>query len=122
MSEQQMEKMREEFESEMRNLGMFERICGECPMDVNKETGEYVSADTGAMWAGFVIGWKASRAALCENHSPDAAKMVAPEGWQLVPVEPTIEMVQAATHSAVCFGTTAAYQAMLAAAPKLGGE
>lgn len=59
------DKMREEFEHEMRKLGMFERICGECPMDVNKETGEYISADTGAMWAGFVIGWKASRAELC---------------------------------------------------------
>ena len=47
---------------------------------------------------------------------------VAPGEWQLVPVEPTIEMVQAATHSAVGFGTRAAYQAMLAAAPKLGGE
>ena len=46
----------------------------------------------------------------------------APEGWQLVPVEPTIEMVQAATHSAVGFGTRAAYRAMLAAAPNLGGE
>lgn len=60
-----MEKMREEFEREMRKLGMFERIGGECPMDTNKETGEYISADTGAMWAGFVIGWKASRAAQC---------------------------------------------------------
>lgn len=46
----------------------------------------------------------------------------APGGWQLVPVEPTFEMVQAATHSAVGFGTRAAYQAMLSAAPKLGGE
>lgn len=55
------------------------------------------------------------------NHSPDIAEMVAPEGWQLVPVEPTIEMVQAATHSAVGFGTRAAYQAMLAAAPKHEG-
>ena len=53
-----------------------------------------------------------------ENHSPDIAKMVVQEGWQLVPVEPTIEMVQAATHSAVGFGTRAAYQAMLVAAPK----
>ena len=44
------------------------------------------------------------------------------EGWQLVPVEPTMDMVSAATHSAVGFGTRAAYQAMLAAAPKLGGE
>ena len=51
------------------------------------------------------------------NHPP-----VAQDGWQLVPVEPTFEMVQAATHSSVGFGTRAAYQAMLAAAPKLGGE
>ena len=47
---------------------------------------------------------------------------VVPKGWQLVPVYPTIKMVQAATHSSVGFGTRAAYQAMLAAAPKLGGE
>lgn len=46
----------------------------------------------------------------------------APDGWQLVPVDPTIEMVRAATHSSVGFGTRAAYQAMLAAAPKLGGK
>ena len=51
-----------------------------------------------------------------------AKQPLAPDGWQLVPVEPTIEMVTAATHSAVGFGTRAAYQAMLAAAPKLGGE
>ena len=56
------------------------------------------------------------------KHSPDVAKMVVPAGWQLVPVEPTIEMVTAATHSAVGFGTRAAYQAMLSAAPKSGGE
>lgn len=55
------------------------------------------------------------------NHFPGAAKMVAHEGWQLVPVEPTIEMVQAATNSAVGFGTRAAYQAMLSAAPKHEG-
>ena len=55
------------------------------------------------------------------KHSPDAAKMVQ-TGWQWVPVEPTTEMVQAATHSAVGFGTRAAYRAMLAASPKLGGE
>lgn len=46
---------------------------------------------------------------------------VVPDGWQLVPVEPTVEMVKAATHSAVGFGTRAAYQAMLAAAPKPEG-
>ena len=47
-----------------------------------------------------------------------AKQQAVPEGWQLVPVEPTPEMVQAATHSAVGFGTRAAYRAMLAAAPK----
>ena len=52
------------------------------------------------------------------KHFPDAAKMVVPAGWQLVPVEPTFGMVTAATHSAVGFGTRAAYRAMLAAAPK----
>ena len=59
------------------------------------------------------------RAALecATNNFPDAAEMAATEGWQLVPVEPTIEMVKAVTHSAVGFGTRAAYQAMLAAAP-----
>ena len=51
----------------------------------------------------------------------DAAKIVQ-DGWQLVPVEPTIDMVQAATHSAVGFGTRAAYQAMLSAAPKHDGS
>ena len=43
---------------------------------------------------------------------------VVPAGWQLVPIEPTIEMIRAATHDSVCFGTKAVYQAMLAAAPK----
>lgn len=55
------------------------------------------------------------------KQAPDAGKMV-PDGWQLVPVEPTMDMVSAATHSAVGFGTRAAYQAMLDAAPRLGGE
>ena len=45
------------------------------------------------------------------------------EGWQLVPVEPTLEMISAATRDSVGFGTRAAYKAMLAAAPKPeGGE
>ena len=68
----------------------------------------------------------AKQASLCDivaqlRHSPDAGKMV-PDGWQLVPVEPTLEMISAATRDSVGFGTRAAYQAMLAAAPKLGGE
>ena len=54
------------------------------------------------------------------KHFPDAAKMVQ-DGWQLAPVEPTIEMISAATRDSVGFGTKAAYQAMLAAAPKFEG-
>ena len=117
MSEQQMDKMREEYEA---------WFCSTIPYKIAKESwfavmddGDYIITDVQAGWA----GWKASRAALSENHSPDIAKMVVPEGWQLVPVEPTFEMVQAATHSAVGFGTKAAYQAMLAASPTHeGGE
>ena len=115
MSEQQMDKMREEYEA---------WFCSTMPYKIAKESwfavmddGDYIITDVQAGWA----GWKASCAALSENHSPDSAKMVAPEGWQLVPVEPTIEMVKAATHSAVGFGTRAAYKAMLAAAPKHEG-
>lgn len=110
-----MNKMREEYEA---------WFCSTMPYKIAKESwfavmddGDYIIRDVQAGWA----GWKASRASLSENHFPEAAKMVAPEGWQLVPVEPTIEMVQAATHSAVGFGTRAAYQAMLAAAPKHEG-
>lgn len=51
-----------------------------------------------------------------ENHSPDAGKMVAPDGWQFVPVKPTSEMLIAAAIA------TPRYIAMLAAAPKPVGE
>ena len=57
-------------------------------------------------------------AAICSlgaDHFPDAAKMVAHEGWQLVPVEPTSAML-------IASGSTAPrYRAMLAAAPKHEG-
>ena len=49
------------------------------------------------------------------NHFPGAAKMVAHEGWQLVPVEPTPEMLVAIG------GAKPRYKAMLAAAPKHEG-
>ena len=70
------------------------------------------------------------------KHSPDAAKMV-PDGWQLVPVEPTIIMVSNGASAQeeklrdyalggslppIGHGVDAAYRAMLSAAPKLGGE
>ena len=113
-----MDKMREEFEAwYSKELGfrednpdrMFSMFCDD------GETHEYYRLGVRTAW----LAWQASREALSENHSPNAGKTVVPEGWQLVPVEPTIEMVRAATHSSVGFGTRAAYQAMLAAAPKL---
>ena len=56
------------------------------------------------------------------NHSPDTAKMVQ-DGWQLVPKVPTREMIEqgnAAMAYDCCSGDASdAYQAMLAAAPKL---
>ena len=61
------------------------------------------------------------------KHSPDVAKMVVPAGWQLVPVEPTDEMLNA-TNEYIWGRETDqndmlfAYRAMLAAAPKMGGE
>ena len=70
------------------------------------------------------------------KHSPDAAKMVQ-DGWQLVPVEPTPKMRLAGVAAQaeklkryalggslppIDHGIPDAYRAMLAAAPKLGGE
>ena len=100
-----MDKMREDYEA---------WFCSTIPYKIAKESwfavmddGSYIITDVQAGLA----GWKASRAALSENHFPDAAKMVAPEGWQLVPVEPTSAMLVAAGIA------TPRYKAMLAAAP-----
>ena len=53
------------------------------------------------------------------KHSPDAGTMVS-VGWQLVPVEPTPAMIAAFAERGGKAIT--GYKAMLAAAPKLGGE
>ena len=70
MSKQQMDKMREEYEA---------WFCSTIPYKIAKESwfavmddGDYIVTDVQAGWA----GWKASRAALSDNHFPDAAKMV----------------------------------------------
>ena len=98
-----MDKMREEFEAWWcATMNIIE-------MDLQRFADGYSCHDTNRGW----MAWKASRAALSENHFPDAAKMVAPEGWQLVPVEPTSAMLVAAGIA------TPRYKAMLAAAPKL---
>ena len=53
------------------------------------------------------------------DHIPDAGKMTVPDGWKLVPVDPTDEMISAG--DVFMFGTSqlrAAYEAMLAVAPE----
>ena len=67
-----------------------------------------------------------SEEAVRAKHFPDAAKMV-PAGWQLVPVALTDAMGDAiykelGSPTDGWYGFDDAYQAMLAAAPKLGGE
>ena len=61
------------------------------------------------------------------GHSPDAAKMVVQEGWQLVPKVPTRDMITSGNDAMsydCCSGDAGdAYLAMLSAAPKPeGGE
>ena len=60
------------------------------------------------------------------RHSPGAGK-IAPDGWQLVPVEPTQKMLDAWPEQPdlscdFMNNRNCAYRAMLSAAPKLGGE
>ena len=62
-----------------------------------------------------------------ENHIADASKMVTPDGWQLVPIEPTDEMLVSGQEEWAlgkrgamedCEESRAIFKAMLAAAPK----
>lgn len=45
-----------------------------------------------------------------------------PDGWKMVPLEPTQRMIDAHTEGMVSGGATRAYRDMLAAAPAPGGE
>ncbi|WP_270809550.1 hypothetical protein [Aeromonas sp. QDB18] len=59
------------------------------------------------------------------DHIADVSNMVAPEGWQLVPVEPTESMIGHGCGASVMVVSEVvmAWRAMLAAAPKhQGGE
>ena len=98
--------MREEFETWYEEMTSYPVEFGEDgnPSPIGGPLSHNVTL---GMW----VAWKASRAALSENHSPDAAEMVFPEGWQLVPLEPTSAMLVAAGIA------TPRYKAMLAAAP-----
>ena len=46
----------------------------------------------------------------------------APDGWKLVPLEPTQRMIEAHIEGMVSGGATRAYRAMIAAAPAPGGD
>ncbi|WP_447841333.1 hypothetical protein [Enterobacter ludwigii] len=73
---------------------------------------------------GKAVGWNACRAAMLQGAYGNSP--VIPDGWVMVPVEPTAEM-QSAAAGAIRFDTTpinklwtgnAVYRAMLAAAPQ----
>ena len=127
MNEKHYMKMTDVFRNEM-------RVVGDSNNMIADDVGIIIGCYSGDMMAEYVLHAINShdelvaenerlRTALecATNHFPGAAKMVAHEGWQLVPVEPTLEMISAATRDSVGFGTRAAYKAMLAAAPKPEG-
>ncbi|WP_336954925.1 hypothetical protein [Serratia sp. KG1D] len=64
-------------------------------------------------------GWNACRAAMLAQPVSGGYKL--PEGWKLVPIEPTTEMINAALASGALSIRTA-YRAMLAAAPEGGND
>ena len=66
-------------------------------------------------------GWLHEALKFATNHSPDAGKLVVPEGWQLVPVEPTEAMISYVIDAGSFDEDDVAYfwYSMLAAAPKL---
>ncbi|MGQ6212269.1 hypothetical protein ACUNGV_10020 [Serratia sp. IR-2025] len=61
--------------------------------------------------------WNACRAAMLAQ--PVSKRYTLPDGWKLVPVEPTTEMINAAL-AAGAISIRTAYSAMLAAAPEGG--
>ncbi|WP_407224679.1 hypothetical protein [Enterobacter hormaechei] len=65
----------------------------------------------------FRGGWKAHRAAMLQG--ADGNSPVIPDGYALVPVEPTHEMLEAGDEQ---FGTYDVYRRMIAAAPQQGGK
>ena len=63
---------------------------------------------------GKAVGWNACRAAMLQG--ADGNSPVIPDGWVLVPEEPTHEMLEAGDEQ---FGTYDVYRRMIEAAPKL---
>lgn len=63
---------------------------------------------------GKAVGWNAYRAAMLQGAAGNSPAI--PEGYALVPVEPTHEMLEAGDEQ---FGTYDVYRRMIEAAPKL---
>ncbi|MGU9759178.1 hypothetical protein ACV1BL_16805 [Serratia marcescens] len=74
---------------------------------------------TSPVAAEYVAGWNACRAAMLAQPVSSGYKL--PEGWKLVPVEPTAEMINAALASGA-LSIRSAYRLMLAAAPTQGNN
>ena len=58
--------------------------------------------------------------ALQADHIEGVRAMVVPDGWRLVPVEPTEAMLKGPRHDGYTFSVRNLYRAMLAAAPAPG--
>lgn len=66
--------------------------------------------DDGEVTSEFDLGWNACRAAMLQGAEPVTTDYKLPDGWALVPIKPTQEMIEASWH------------AMVAAAPDFNGE
>ena len=62
---------------------------------------------------GKAVGWNACRAAMLQG--ADGNSQVIPDGWVMVPEEPTHEMLEAGDEQ---FGTYDVYRRMIAASPQ----
>lgn len=125
MSAKQYLKMADVFRNEM-------RVVGDSNNMIADDVGIIIGCYSGDMMAEYVLHAINSHDELvAENErlrdeiavalGEKQSTVIIPEGWQLVPVEPTLEMISAATSDSVGFGTRAEYKAMLAAAPKYEG-
>ncbi|HIE1469048.1 TPA: hypothetical protein ACXJS2_001727 [Serratia marcescens] len=95
--------------------------------EVLKDAREYAPL-TAEQWGTLVKNWHQTFIGLSGDANACRAAMLAqpvssgcmlPDGWKLVPVEPTEEMLRAAYREAAVYSPTA-YRAMLAAAPDVG--
>jgi len=75
-------------------------------------TDDIDSDDHPLLWS-YNKGWNACRAAML--HGADGSSPVIPDGWVMVPEEPTHEMLEAGDEQ---FGTYDVYRRMLASAPQ----